>query len=157
MPLLQCNRCGHVDTRHASICPRAGAQVNQYQQLLHAISRTLKRLGVTHQAESGDPFTADRNLRMDIVVRRGGLWNALNPEYRDRSILVEVTHADPQAQAHLQAGSADHDGSAASTSEACKRQNCARPEHVSLNERSHKLTPFAVESFGRLGVEGSYM
>ena len=33
-----------VDTRHARICPRAGAQVNQRQPLLHAISRTLKRL-----------------------------------------------------------------------------------------------------------------
>ena len=93
---------------------------------------------------------------MDIVVRRGGLWNALNPEYRDRSILVEVTHADPQAQAHLQAGSADHDVSAASTSAARKRQQYARPGHVSFDERSHTLATFAVESFGRLGVEGSY-
>ena len=32
----------------------------------------------------------------------------------------------------------------------------ARPGHVSFDERSHKLTPFAVERFGRLGVEGSY-
>ena len=34
-----------VDTRHARICPRAGAQVNQHQPLLHAIFRTFKRLG----------------------------------------------------------------------------------------------------------------
>ena len=65
-------------------------------------------------------------------------------------------HADPQAQVHLQAGSADHDGSAASTSETRMRQHYARPGHVSFDERSDKLTPFAVESFGRLGVEGSY-
>ena len=42
-----------VDTRHARICPRSGAQVNQHQSLLHAISRTLKRLGISHQVESG--------------------------------------------------------------------------------------------------------
>ena len=36
------------------------------------------------------------------------------------------------------------------------RQHYARPGHVSFDERSDKLTPFAVESFGRLGVEGSY-
>ena len=60
-----------VDTRHARICPRAGAQVNQHQPLVNAISRTLKRLGIRHQVESDDSFTADRNLRMDIVVRRG--------------------------------------------------------------------------------------
>ena len=33
------------------------------------MSCTLKRLGIRHQVESGEPFTADRNLRMDIVVR----------------------------------------------------------------------------------------
>ena len=83
-----------VDTRHARICPRAGTQVNQHQPLLYAISRIFKRLGVPHQVESGEPFTADRNLRMDIVVRIGGLRNAPNPEYGDESILVDVTHAD---------------------------------------------------------------
>ena len=141
-----------VDTRHARICPRADAQVNQHQPLLHAISRTLKRLGVPHKLErGGNPFNADRNIRMDIVVRRGRLGNAPNPEYSDKFILVDVTHADPQAHVHLQAGSADHGGSAASTSEARKRQHYARPGHVSFDERSHKLTTFAVESFGRLG------
>ena len=82
-----------VDTRHARTCPRAGAQVNQHQPLLHAISRTLKRLGIPHQVESGEAFTAERNLRMDIVVRRGGLSDAPNREYREKSILLDVTHA----------------------------------------------------------------
>ena len=94
--------------------------------------------------ENGEPFTADRNLRMDIVVRRRSLRNAPNPEYRDKSILVDVTHADPQAQVHLLAGSADHDGSAASISEARKRQQYARAGHVSFNKRSLKLPTFAV-------------
>ena len=76
-----------VDTRHARICPGAGAQVNQHQSLLHAISRTLKRLGVPHQVESEEPFTADRNLWVDIIVRRRGLRNGPNPEYRGKSIL----------------------------------------------------------------------
>ena len=49
-----------VDTRHARICPRAGAQVKQHQPLLHAMSRTLKRLGIPHQVESEEPFIADR-------------------------------------------------------------------------------------------------
>ena len=68
--------------------------MNQHQPLLHAISRTLERLGVPHQVESGEPFTAERNLRMDIVVRRSGLPNR---EYRGKSILLDVTHADLQA------------------------------------------------------------
>ena len=153
----KCPCCDATDvgTRLARICPRAGEQVKQHQPLLHSISRTLKWLGVPHQAESGEPFTADRNLQMDIVVRRGDLESAPNPEYRDKSILADVTHADPQVQVHLRAGSADHDGSAASTSEARKRQHCARPGHVSFDEWSLKLITFAVESFGCLGVEGS--
>ena len=93
---------------------------------------------------------------MDIVVRRGGLRNAPNPENRDKSIRVDVTHADPQAQVHVQEGSADHDGPAPSTSEARKRQHYARLGHVSFDERSHKRTTVAVDRFERLGVEGSY-
>ena len=119
---VNCPCCDAVDigTRHARICPTAGSQVNQHQPLPHAISRTLKRLGIRHQAESGQPFNTDQNLQMDIVVRRGGLRDAPNRGYRDKSILLDVTHADPQAQVYLRVGSADHDGSAASTSEARK-------------------------------------
>ena len=43
-----------------------------------------------------EAFTADRKLRVDIVVKRG-LRNPPNPEYRDKRIVVDVTHADPQA------------------------------------------------------------
>ena len=92
---------------------------------------------------------------MDIVIRRGSLRDAPNLEYRDKSVLLDVNHADPQAQVHLRGGSADHDESSASPSEARKRQHYARPGHVSFDERSHKLATLAVESFGRLGVEGS--
>ena len=124
--------CDAIDmgTRHARICLRAVAQVNQHQPLLHTMSRTLNRLGILHHVESGKPFTADRNVPMDIVIRRRGLRNAPNREYRDMPILPDVTHADLQAQVHLGGGSADHDGSAASTSEACKRQHYTRPGHV---------------------------
>ena len=76
---------------------------------------------------------------MDIVIRRRSLRDALNREYRDKSILLDVTHAHSQAQIHLRGGSADHDGSAASTSEARKRQHYARPGHVSFDERSNNL------------------
>ena len=122
---MRCPFCDavDVDTRHARICPRAEAQVSQHQPLVHAISRTLKRLGIPHQVESGEPFTADRNLWMHIVIRGGGLRDVPNRAYRDEFIQVEVTHADPQAQVHLRGGSANRDGSAASTSVARKRQH----------------------------------
>ena len=44
--------CDEVDvnTRHVRICPRARAQVNQHQPLVHPMSRTLKRLENRHQA-----------------------------------------------------------------------------------------------------------
>lgn len=152
-----CPCCGaaEANTRHARLCHRAGAQVNQHQPLVHAASRFLKRVSVRHQVESGAPFNADRDLRMDIVIERGGLRDATAPEFRCKGILLDVTYADPQAGVHLNAGSADRDGLAASTSEARKRTHYARPGHVSFDERSHKLVTLAVESFGRLGQEGS--
>ena len=152
-----CPACGAADanTRHARLCHRAGAQVNQHQPLVHATSRFLKRTSVRHQVESGAPFNADRDLRMDIVIERGGLREPSASDLRHKNILIDVTYANPQAGVHLRAGSADQDGSAALTSEARKRKHYARVGHLSFDKRSHKLVTLAVESFGRLGREGS--
>ena len=139
-----------VDTRHVRICPRSGAQMNQHRPLLHAISHVEAARNFTPSDES-----ANRSLRKGTCGWTGSLRDAPNREYRDKSILLDVTHADSQAQVNLRGGSADRVGSAASTSEARKRQHYARPGHVSFDERSHKLATLAVKSFGRLGVEGS--
>ena len=72
---------------------------------------------------------------MDIVVRPGALSNASSSAYRHKEILLDVTHADPQAQVHLRSGSATSDGTAAQTSEARKRRHYARPGQVSFDER----------------------
>ena len=88
---------------------------------------------------------------MDIVKRIGGLPDASNREYRDKSILLDVTHPDPQAQVHLRGGSADQDGSAASTSEARKGQHYARPGHASFDEHSHNLATLAAEALSTSG------
>ena len=101
--------------------------------------------------ESGAPFNADRGKHIDIVIERGGLRDAPASDFRHKSILIDVTYADPQEGVHLRAESADQDGSAASTSEARKREHYARVGHASFDERSHKLVTLAVESFGRLG------
>lgn len=85
--------------------------MNQYKPLLRAVSRTLRRLGILHQVERGEPLTADRNLRMEIVTRRGDLRDAPNREYPDKSILLDVTHDDPQEPEDLRVGIVDHDGS----------------------------------------------
>ena len=69
-----------MNPRHARICPRAGAQVYQHQPLVHAMSRNLKGLGIRHQVESGEPFTTDRNLRINNGARRGFLQDAPNRE-----------------------------------------------------------------------------
>ena len=92
---------------------------------------------------------------MDIVIEAGALIDATASEYRDKLILLDVTYADPQAGVHMRAGSADQNGSAVSTSKARKRNHYARPGQVSFDERSYKLATLAVESFGRLGKEGS--
>ena len=60
-------------------------------------------------------MNADRNPRMYIVIERGGLRNAVSSEDRNKAILLDVTHADRQARVYIRDGSADRDGSAAST------------------------------------------
>ena len=92
---------------------------------------------------------------MDIVIETRGLRDATASEYRDKSILLDVTYTDPQAGVHMRAGSADRNGSAASTCEARKRNHYTRPGQVSFDERSYKLATLVVESFGLLGKEGS--
>ncbi|CAN0450115.1 unnamed protein product, partial [Ectocarpus sp. 12 AP-2014] len=155
-----CPRCHRgrenntITTAHARTCPRDGAQVDMHEPLKYALSRALTGLGVKHDVETGAPFTGERNVSMDIVIRQGALTNAPSSVYRHKGILFDVTHADPQAQVHLRDGSATSDGTAAQASEARKRQHYARPGHVSFDERSFKLTTLAVESFGRLGEEG---
>lgn len=143
---MRCPCCDavDVDARHARICPRAWAQMNQRQPLLHAISRILKRLGIPHQVESEEPFTADRNLRMDIIVRRGC---TLDPSYREYDKSILVTYVDSKSSGTLRGGGADHNGSAASTSGVLKRQPYERPWHTSFDERSHKLATFEAARF----------
>ena len=46
---------------------------------------------------------------MCVAVRRGGHTDAPIREYKEKSILLDVTHADPQAQVRLRGRSADHD------------------------------------------------
>ena len=91
---------------------------------------------------------------IDVVVR-GTSRRCEREVHLDKPILLDVTHADSQAQVHLRRGSADHEGSAASTSMAGKRQHYARLRRVSFDERSRELDALAVESFGCLGVESS--
>ena len=95
---------------------------------------------------SGKAFTANNNLRKDIDVRRRDLWDALSREYREKSILLDSTHADPHVYVNVQGGNADQDEPAASTSEARKRQHYARPGYAPFDEWSHKLATLAFEN-----------
>ena len=106
-----CPCCGiqDADARHARICPRAGAQVNQHQPFIHALSRELRRHRIRHVVEDGSPFTRDLNLRRDITVVAGELRNASNGTYIHKGLLVDGTFADPQAAVHLRQGSATVD------------------------------------------------
>ena len=146
--ICPCCEAVDLDNRHARIRPRAGAQGNPHQLPLHAITRTLKRLGIPHQVESGEPFTADQSLLMDMVVRRGALQDAPNREYRDKSILFDVIHGDPQAHVYMRAGSAGHGGSAGSTSEARKRQRYARPDMCPLSNGVKNLPLWRCNALG---------
>ena len=78
-------------TRRARLCHRSGAQVNQHQPLVHSLSRSVKRTAIHHHVESGAPFKRNKDLRMDIIIEKGGLRDATASEYRNKSILLDVT------------------------------------------------------------------
>ena len=100
----RCPCCGAAEaiTRRARLCHRPGAQVNQHQPPVHALSRTFKRMPIRHQMESGAPFHAIRDLRMNIVIEVGGLRDATVSEYRSKAIpprrhVCGPTSGDPHA------------------------------------------------------------
>ena len=123
-----------------------GHASNHHQPLVHALSRTLKSISICHQVESGAPFHANSDLRMHMVTKAGGLRDATASECRNKAIFLDVTYADPQAGASMRTGSANRNGSAASTCEARKRNHNARPGQVCFDEGSYKLATLAVES-----------
>ena len=71
--------------------------MNQHQPLLHTIPPARSSdLGVPHQVERAEPFTADSSLRVNIAVNR----TVFGPrKYQDKPILLDVTPADPQTNA----------------------------------------------------------
>ena len=71
-----------------------------------------------------------------MVIEKGGLRDATASEYRNKTILLDVTYADAQAVGLMRSGSADREGLAASKSEARKRSHYARPGQASFDERS---------------------
>lgn len=89
-PLLRCSIRRHATRTHQPYSWRAGEPA---PALLRTISHVLRGIP--------QPFMAIRSLRMYIVVGRRGLQDAPNREYRDKSILLDVTHADSQAQVPL--------------------------------------------------------
>ena len=52
--------------------------------------------------ESGTPFHANRDFRMNIVIGAGGLRDVKASEYRNN--VLDVAYADPQAGAHIRQG-----------------------------------------------------
>ena len=152
----RCPRCGEAEvyTRHARLCHRSGAHVNQHQPLVHALSRTLKSMSIRHQAESGAPFHANGGLRMDVVIEAGGLRDVAASEYRDKSIFLDVTYMRTHKR-----GSTCGKAARIETDQLFLLPRRASATTTLVQDRcpstSDKLATLAVVSFGRLGRERS--
>lgn len=88
-------------------------QVNQHQPPVYVLSGTIKRLSIRHQSgKRRAPFNAEKDLRMDVVIERGGLRDVTWPEYTaNEAIPLDVNqHADPLEEVHIRTGRADRDG-----------------------------------------------
>lgn len=95
--------------------------------------------------ENEAPLSAGRDLRMDLVIERGGLRGATAPGNCQNVTLLDAT-ADPEATNHLRAGSADLDGLAAFQSEA---RNCHRyaPPGQSFLRQVQLLTRYPIDGY----------
>lgn len=114
--------------------------MNQHDELLvHGLSRTFKRVLIRYQAAGGAPFSADKDLRVDISIERVGLRTS--PKYRIKAIPLNLTHENLQAEINVQAGSADRDGADAFNSEGRTRNHHARPGNIPLTRVSANLSP----------------
>ena len=127
-----------ANKRYARLCHRSSARVNQHQLLVHALSGTSTTVSIRHQVESGAAFHANRDHRMDIVTEAGGPRDATYgiSEYRNKAMLLGITHTGPQAGIYTQTSGADRGGSAASTFEARERSHHASPGQMSFDKRS---------------------
>lgn len=131
--------------------------------LLLAVPYTLKRVGVPHRVESGEPSAADKKVRNCFmrVMRIGGLRDAPSRVFRHKS-LRDVTHETLQARVNTPAwrrSTRDH-GQATAMHQPPplprrKHQHFTQPGLLYFFDECHKLATFAVESFCNrdLGVE----
>ena len=119
-------------------------------------SRFLKRMSVRHQVGSSATFNADRDLRVDIAIERGGLRDASASGFQRKRVLQQLkSPTRKQGFTCVAEVLTKMDQLLHSTSEARKRNHYTRVGRVSFDERSRKLVTFAVERFGRLGMKAS--
>ena len=155
--MARCLCCGEAEanTRHARLSHRSGAQVNQHQPLVQALSRTLEIMPIRHQVESGAPFHPGRDLRMDIVIEASGLQDATASEYHatNRYSSASRMRSHKREPTCGQAARIETDQRLPLPRRASNHY--AGPGQVSFDERSYKLVTVAVEHFGSLGKESS--
>lgn len=82
-----------VNTHHAPIYHEAGVQVDQPQQLVHALRALFKPLGMKGTMGGEDACTASRGCRMNMIVPAGGRRDSSNRDYRDKALLIDMIHA----------------------------------------------------------------
>lgn len=81
--------------------------------------RALVGLSAPHRVESGEPFTVDRYLDMNIVVRQGGLREEVCPIFCNRGMLLDVAHLDQPSMMDPQSNLRGAEASALRLSTTC--------------------------------------
>ena len=85
--VARCPSCGaaKANTRHARLRHRSGARVDQHPPLVHALSRTFKRVSIRHQMESGAPPSTQTGISAwTSSIEARGLRHATASEYRNK-------------------------------------------------------------------------
>ena len=123
-----------------------------YQPLLQAVSQIGLGLRIPHGVENREPFTAERKLKMDIVIRRGLLRDA--PENRGKALLLDMKRTRTsclQMGMRLKCVGDDHRASAAYEAPGVTTPALHPFGTGNHDDRSHNLCGWLL----RLGVSGS--
>ena len=148
-----------ASTHHAVTCPLTGLQNTLHHDMSTAIVEVLRRAHIFNPAKEDTtcfdgPATANRTLRMDVVIPIGAIRGARDRAIRDKRVLCDVTVANPSATSAIRV---QHTDTRAGALAAAKENSKRRHYRGTFISAISTLVPFAIETYGRLGKDADHL
>jgi len=103
-----------------------------------------------------EAIAKNKTFRMDLVISPGSLASAQDEDFRDKTILLDITVPNPAAVSHILHHSDRTAGIAAAAGEKLHRDKYTVKHGFTFAPATSTLVAFAIESYGRLGGEATH-